>query len=297
MRLDLHLKTQSDLRDEVEAYLNDSTNQLATAAQYYECINRALGLWSKRVVAPQLYEFDFAAGIFDYALPRYIRRPFYIEIRKTIFGLHGVQLDIDDTFSWQDFVAYDVKPNGTGGFDLHLHSYPYAESGRITWFAENGPVPTGSPVTNGSTTSTATSVVVTVSASPFINDSGYIKIGSEWMSYAGVTRTSATSYTLTNLIRGLYGTTAATHNTASAVLWGIAVDDDRLWQQLYDRAGSYVHMLNLHKSTVEDTNRHEKLLVLMRDAADNFWVREGYVSQRAPRFVPKRGSLGAMPWG
>jgi hypothetical protein len=296
LRTALHLKTQSELRDEVEDYLNDSGNTLATAAQYYGALNRALSLWAGRVVFPHLYEFSFGGGDFDYALPSYIRRPFYLLIRQSILGYPQASGDSDNSYTWQPFVSYDLQPNGTGGFDLHLHSYPYAESGRIVWLAENGRFPTTAPTTNGEISSTATSVVLTVTGAPPINDAGYIKINSEWMSYAGVTRTSSTAYTLSNLVRGLYGTVAATQATASAVSWGIGCDDERLWQQLYDRTGSFIHLLNMNKSTNEDKATNEKLYVALKDNADRFWRNEGYVSQRAPRLVLTRGALGAMPW-
>lgn len=296
LRTTLFLKTQSELRDECESYLNDSTNQLATTTQYYEAINRALSLWAGRVLIPHLYEFSFGSGDFEYALPSYIRRPFTIEIRTPIYGYPPIEQDGEDAYTWQDFVGYGVRPNGEGGYDLHLQSYPYAESGRITWLAENGRFPTMALTTSGSLTSTSTSVTVVVSSSPPINDAGYIKIEDEWLAYAGVTRTSATSYTLQNLIRGLYGTSAASHNSGVTVLWGIGVDDERLWQQLYDRVGSFVHHLNLHKSTTEDFSRHEKLYVEMKEAANRFWRQEGYVSQRTPRLVLTRGAIGPMPW-
>lgn len=292
----LHLQTQSELRDEIEDYLNDSTNELATAAQYYSNINRAISLWAGRVVVPHLYEFDFSTGTTEYTLPSYIRRPFTVRIRRNGLGFPVAEGDESSLYTWSEFVSYSVHPNGVGGYTLQVNGPANAEAGQIEWYAENGRFPVTAPTVTTTINSTATSVVLTVTGAPPINDAGYIKIESEWLAYAGVTRTSSTSYTLNNLIRGLYGTVAASHVSTTAVAWGIAVDDERVFQQLYDRTGSFIHFLNMHKSTTEDSSRHEKLYVALRDSADGFWRREGYTTQKSPRLIPTQGSMGGRQW-
>jgi hypothetical protein len=296
MRPGLFLKTASEVRDEVEDYVNDASNTLATAAQYLSAVQRAVSLWARRVVIPHYYSFDMSSGVYEYALPAYIRRPFRVLVRQPIRDFPiAYGDDVNNSYYWDDFVAYDVHSDGEGGFTLHLHTHPGADEARIEWFAENGGFPT-TPTVSTTINDSATSLIVASTAYHQVNSSGYIKCEAEWMPYGGMTTRTNTVFTATNLIRGFYETTANSHVSTTALEWGIGVDDQRLWQQLYDRAASFVHLFSMQKSTGEDTNRHEKLFVAHRDMADNFWRREGYVTQASPRFVPKRTSMGIFPW-
>jgi hypothetical protein len=296
VRTTLFLKTASEVRDEVEDYLNDSDNLLATAPQYLSTVQRAVSLWGRRVVIPHYYAFDMGSGVYEYELPSYIRRPFRVLVRQPIRNFPIAAGDEEDnSYYWDEFVAYDVHSNGSGGTTLHLHTPPGADSARIEWFAENGGFPT-TPTVSTTITSSDTSVIVASSAYHQINDAGYFKCEAEWVAYAGLGTKTNSVFTATNLIRGVYGTTAGSHVSTTAINWGIGVDDQRLWQQLYDRVASFIHLLNMQKSTGEDANRHEKLFVAFRDMADNFWRREGYTTQASPRFIPKRRSMGIYPW-
>jgi hypothetical protein len=297
LRTTLFLKTASEVRDEVEDYLNDSGNTLATAAQYLSRVQMAVSAWGRRVVVPHYYAFDMGSGTYEYALPSYIRRPFRVLVRQPIrdFPIAADDADDESNYYWDEWNAYDVHSDGAGGYTLHLHSYPGADSARIEWFAENGGFPT-TPTVSTTITSASTSLIVASSDYHLTNSAGYFKCEDEWSAYAGQTTKTSSVFTATNLIRGVYGTTAASHTSTTAISWGIGVDDQRLWQQLYDKVASMVHLLNMNKSTGEDSNRHEKLFVAYRDMADNFWRKEGYTTQSSPRFVPKRRSMGIFPW-
>jgi hypothetical protein len=297
LRTTIFLKTASEVRDEVEDYLNDSSNTLATAAQYLSTVQRAVSQWGRRVVIPHYYAFDMGSGVLEYDLPSYIRRPFRVLVRQPMhnFPVAAEDSDEESTYYWDDFPAYDVHSNGTGGYTLHLHAYPGSDSARIEWYAENGGFPT-TPTVSTTITSASTSVIVASSVYHQVNDAGYFKYEAEWSAYAGLSAKGASTFVADNLIRGVYGTVAASHVSTTAISWGIGVDDQRLWQQLYDRCASMIHLLNMQKSTGEDSNRHEKLYVAFRDMADNFWRREGYTTQVSPRFIPKRKSMGIFPW-
>lgn len=283
--------------NEVKDYLNDSTPTLATAAQYLSRVQMAVSLWGRRVVVPHYYAFDMGSGDLEYALPAYIRRPFRVLVRQPMrnFPIAAEDADDDSTYYWDEFAAYDVHSDGAGGYTLHLHAYPGSDSARIEWFAENGGFPT-TPTISTTISSSDTLVIIASTSYHQVNDAGYFKCQSEWHAYAGLTSKGSSTFVAGNLIRGVYGTTAASHTSTTAVEWGIGVDDQRLWQQLYDRVASMVHLLNMNKSTGEDSNRHEKLFVAYRDMADNFWRREGYTTQASPRFIPKRKSMGIFPW-
>lgn len=283
----------------MEARLTDASNALALDAQYYAGISEGVRLWEGHVAIPHLYSLSsgFAAGIFEYTLPSYIRAPFILQIKTAVFGLMGVQINTDDTVDWIDVAGYEIEPTAAGGWNIRLQSYPYAEDGRIQWFSSNGPVPATIPTLTSGITSSDTSIALTVTSAPDLNDSGYVKIENEYLAYGGLTRTSTTSYTLLNCVRGLYGSTAASHNSATSCTWCVAADDMKLWIQLLDYVSAYAHALQLHKATAEDSSRHEKLMSFYQSRADNFWKLHGYVSQRKPRLVLTQRGLGAMPWG
>ena len=292
-RLELYLRTQAELIAELERSLNDSNHELGTPAQLLDSLNDGLRNWAKRVVTPQIYPLDFASGIFEYALPSYLRAPFVVQIKSTVFGVFGEQSDADtNTYTWGTVAGYDIEPDGLGGNVLRLQAYPYAQAGRILWYADNGPVPTSAVTLSSDITAADTSIALTVAGAPDINQSGYFKFESEWASYSSLTRTSDSAYTATGCVRGLYGTLPAAHVATTVVQWGVAADDMRLWTQLLDHARAYVHSINLHKSTSEDGSRHEKLMSYYQTKADNFWRMQGYISQRKGSLLLKSAALG-----
>jgi hypothetical protein len=299
LRTDFYLRTVTDLLAEVETRTTDTGNALATDAQIKAGINEAVRMWGKRVLVPHLYALPtgFAAGTYDYDLPTYVKPPFLVQIKSAVFGLTGQQIDTNDnTYTWRTFAGYSIEPTAAGAFKFRTQSYPYAEDGRILYWTENGEAPTTDPTVTSTISSSATSIALTVTSAPNVGDSGYVKIEAEWIAYGGITRTSSTSYTLLNAVRGLYGTVAASHVSTTAVSWGVATDDQRLWTQLLDYVTAYVHGLQIHKATTEDMGRHEKALSYFATQAENFWKRQGYVTQRSPRLILQEGALGPMPW-
>lgn len=301
MRTSLFLKTLGEIYSEVIARNNDSTPAIATQAQYYAGINEAVQMWAGRVLVPQLYSFTggFSSGTFAYTLPAYVRPPLQLQIRSTAYNVIGgeyVQQNADTTFTWHNLAGGSVEPVGDGTWLVRMPILTYSEEGRVIWWAENGPMITSAVELASGLTASSTSASLTVISSPEVNDFGFFKIGDEWISYGGLTRTSSTSYTATNLVRGLYGTTAAIHNSAAAVSWGVGVDDQRLWVQLRDYVTAYVHALSLHKSTTEDAGRHEKMMSYFSTKADNFWRTQGYVPNRNPKMVITSDALGPISW-
>jgi len=299
MRTELYPKTAAELLAFCEARNNDDTPTLATSTQYYAAINEAIRMWGRRVVVPRLYSLPdgFTAGVYEYAIPSYVTPPFRLEIRSTAYSPFNIQITDNDTnTTWMPLAGYMLEPAGDGTYKLRLGSSPYSEDGRIIYYADNGVMITGSVTVGTTFNSTATSAILTVSSSPEVGDHGVFKVDTEWMSYDGVTRTSASSYTLLNLTRALYGTTAASHNSTTAVAFGCVVDDQRLWVQLADYVTAYVHALNLHKSTSEDASRHEKLMSFYQQKADNFWRMSGYVSQRKGQMQLSSRAIGGYAW-
>lgn len=112
----------------------------------------------------------------------------------------------------------DLQNNNYIGVGTNLKYYIEWSGGyyditpiRKTVTLGSNPFVTAYSTLNGAITATQTTLTLT-SASSFPTSGGYIKIGSEQIYYGGVS-----GNVLTNLTRGVNGTTAATHVTSSAV--------------------------------------------------------------------------------
>lgn len=307
MRTNVFLKTQQTILADVKARMDDSGSALATDAQYYLAINEAIRMWGSRVTLPRYYSLPtgFISGTYEYSLPSYINPPFRIQVKSHVYSYESLPVSEGDTnVTWHDIAGYDVEPNSAGGWNLRLPTTPYTGDARILYFAENGPINTLTPYTGAVVTATISSSATTgnvlwTTTEPEIGETGYFKIESEWISYAGVDRDlggSAVTSVHSNLVRGLYDSTAASHTTTTAVSIGVAVDDQRLWVQLYDYVAAYIHGFQLHKATTEDASRHEKLMSYFQQKADNFWRMSGYVGQRRPRMLLTPQGVGTLTW-
>lgn len=234
---------------------------------------------------PQLYNLPsgFTAGTYEYTIPSYVGNNFRPYIKSAITNQFGIVLDSDDTYTWTELTGWTVEPQTDGTRKLRLYSTPYTDDGRLIWYAPNGPVPAQATLpTLGANISTTTATTLTLTAAPStpVGETGYLKIDNEYMFYAGVNRST---WVLSNLVRGLFGSTAATHNSAATVNWCIAVDDDRLWTQLEEQSVARLHYLLLHRGTVEDRDNHERIMGWAQDRADKFWRTSGYTGYARTR--------------
>lgn len=295
-RTDLHLKSQTELVADCQAYLNDTGITLATATQYKEAVNYAVRMWAKRVVIPSRYSITFATGTYDYALPRYIKPPFVIKILTSSTGLYdGSAGATSSDMSYQTVTNYTVDSDGNDGFTLRLSSIPYAQSGYILYWSENSVMPTGSATVSSTIQSGDTSVIIAMSSVPEVNDNVLLKIDNEWIQANGITRGS-TTFTLSNLVRAYWETAAASHTSTTAVSFGVGVDTPALWNQLYNQVGAYIHQLNVQKSTGEDSTRHQQLMSYHQGLADNWWRQNGYVTPRKTKIILSSAALGPILW-
>ena len=249
-----------------------------SAPEVYRALNRALSEWQKRVLIARLYTITggWVAGTYSYSLPAYVRRPIEPQLLRSI--PYDDEINLTSEQSWQILPGWEEEPDATGGLVLRVTMRPATLEGRVIWYAPNSRVPTGAaPVTSAEILAAATSVTLTTVVD--VDDVGWVKIDGEWISYSGVTRT-ATTTTLTNLIRAQYGTTAATHVITSSVVWGVAVDDLGLYEQLANQTKAYLHQQNLINASVHETGRHERMMQYYQQQASAFW--DGYSSQKPP---------------
>jgi hypothetical protein len=274
------LRSQSEIHSELEGFIEDTANERWTDAQYVRALNMALSTWQGRVMVPYLYSISggWNSTTYDFSLPDYVTGPIDPQILRTYDWPDNLTITTDLS-TWVDMEGYSLEANGTGGQTLRLHWPPYASDGRIKWWGHNGPVPVTAPVTSAQISASDTSVTLTTK--PVIGRSGYIKIDSEWMQYAGVTE-GATTLTLSNLVRGVQGTTAAVHIIGSSVVWGVAMDRGELLNQLYDQCRMFLWEMKIANPGSAQADHINKLVRLYEERSYRFWAR--YTSQRPPKF-------------
>lgn len=280
----LQLRSQLDVLNEIEALVQDASNTLWSEADIYRAINTGLNAWGNKVLFPRMYTIPggFSPGVFEYPLPDYIGQHFVPYIAVFTYTYPEGELE------WLRLSGWSVEPGADGGRLLRIYM-PYQAHGRMVdakliWYAENGPVPLPTlPTLSGTLAADGASLTTSAAISSPIADVGWVKIDAEWISYAGVVR-GASSTTLQNLERGLFGTAAASHSGAPTIYWGVAADDHRLWEQLYDSAIARLHYTLLHRGTQDDRLNHEKIMGYAQDRADRFWRRSGYVTARNTYF-------------
>ena len=247
--------------------MRDTAPARWTAAETYRCLNEALLLWGHKATMARLYTVSggWVAGDFDYDLPVYMRgaiRPQQRRIRDRF-----IELPVSDatTYTWVDVGGWEIEPNATGGSTLRLTA-PYSVEGRIIWFGPNGAVPVTVPtITTANIDSDDTSVIL--SAAVDVEDSGIVKIDSEYIAYSGVTRGTSTT-TLSNLVRALYASTAATHTTTTSVYWCVGAGDLRFFSGLYDQIRANLHQMFLTNGAESEKRIHEKMMVKLEQAAN-----------------------------
>lgn len=257
--------------------------------EVYRAINDALLEWDRRVRLPQIYNLPngFSTQAYEYALPNYVQEPLDVQIQYTGATFYGEVLPDGGVPQWRDIASYRVEPDGAGGLTLRLGYLPPAEAGRVVWWAANGQVPLTVPKLSSGIDGDDTSL--TLDAALTVEQTGWVKIGAEWLFYAGVSR-DATTTTLNNLLRAQYGTTAAGHSTGDDVEWGVAADDLRLYNQLYDAVRANLHALFLTDAANQEGGRHGVTMDAYRQRADMFW--RTYAPRRRTKLVLDRMALG-----
>lgn len=264
-----YLRTQTELLADIQA--DGYIVALGwSATEVYRAMNRALGKWAERVRVAHLYTITggWVSGTYNYSLPAYIRAPYTPQLLRS--RPFDEDLTATSVTTWQDLPGWTEEPDSSGGLVLRVTMRPYTIEGRVIWYAPNSRIPTAIPTTNAEMTSTATSL--TMGSAVDCDDTGWVKIGDEWLFYAG--RSVAGSVTtLSNLVHAQAGTTAATHATSSTVTWGIAADDMGLYEQLAAQTKAYLHQQMLVNASVHETARHERLMQWFQGQADEFWKR------------------------
>ncbi len=272
----VHLRSQDKILSDIEILQRDTTNKRWTDVEIYYALNMALDTWHGRVLIPHLYTgiSSWTAGTYDYSLPSYVAqariRP---QMEQTVVNYPSITYVDGTATTWVDILSYGIEPTAEGGFDLRLGVSSSSVDARVLYWVSNGQVPpvavASQPALNAELSAAGTSLVLDSVVSD-IGQSGFAKIGDEWMQWAGVSD-DGTNTTLSNLARALDGTTAAVHAKDTDVFWGVAVDNMRLFQQLYDQIRAYLHELFLTDASSQERSHHERQVSFYQQRADNFW--------------------------
>lgn len=284
-----YLRTQTELLSDVRARMRDPNGARWSNAEVYMVMNEALLSWASRVSIPHLYTLSdgWVDGHSDYYLPPYIRGS--IDPQQRYYnGLYPVQEDFTDT--WTDIQAFTVEPNGSGGQTLRLDFVPRANEARIIWWMPNSQLPTTLPTLATSINADDDDLAL-VGDIADIEDAGYIRIGTEWLHYAGVQR-EGTNTILNNLLRGLQSTTAVAHLSGATVAWGVGVHRTDLYGQLYDTVRGLLHGLFLTNAAESERAHHERMALYYEQRAKEYW--RGYVPQRKPKMRLGRSGVGMV---
>jgi len=286
------LRSQSDLLADMRRRMRDPEGARWPDHEVYTGINDCLLTWHNRVTVPHLYTISggYVSGAVDYALPAYIRGsidPQQKRYSSYFPNVSGISLEAE---TWVDVQAFTVEPDGSGGQKLRLEFSPATDDARVIWWSYNGQVPLTIPALNAGITATDTSLVLSTAVTD-ISDAGYIKIDSEWLHYAGVTYGVSTT-TLSNLLRGLNETTAATHDSADTVTWGVGGHRADLFGQMYNYVRGFLHALFLTDAAESERTHHERQAMYYNDMARAFW--RGYVPNRKPKMRLGREAAGTL---
>lgn len=289
------LQSQTELLVYYKQEMRDDQAARWTAKEYYNAINRALQAQASRGAwVPYIYSLTdgFATGTYEYALPWYVRAPMDVQQRITVFlneyGL-PVYFSNDQPSTWVDAPAWELESDGAGGQRLRLGVNPLPVAARVIWWGENSRLPQSVPTLSATITDTDTSL--TIASKPTIGPAGFVKVEDEWISYNGYTVASSTT-TLTNLIRGWNGTSAASHTSGVSVAWGVAEMREDLFFQLSSQVYANLHNLFLTNASPQETQNHIFQVRFYQQMADEYWSR--FTPIRHPKMRLSRRGIGLM---
>lgn len=272
----LYARTQEQIINALRGRVRDTPANRWTDTELYAAVNSTLDSWDNRVLIPHIYDVTWVVNTREYTLPVYVKKP--IDPQYQMPGS-------EDT--WLDFNAYQVRPNADGTLTLHLSFYPTPESGRVIWWAPNSRLPEESPALVLDIDADDTSLQVDDDVD--VDENGYVRIGNEWIGYAGVTLADG-SRTLTGLERGALGTTAASHVADDPVLWGIVVHRMDLYGQLERQVMVYLHEMFLTDGSAHETENHERIMNWHMQQSDRYWMK--YTPARSPKMLLSANSIG-----
>ena len=286
--MNYYLRTQSDLLEELEIRMRSTSNDRWSTAELYVALNATIRRWARRVKVPFIYTITdgwtgttFTLSLPDYIDPRFIRPQISTEANDENVDI------VSDYETYVDVPGYSVEPSGNSNV-LRLNTIPYAADGRIIFWASPGHIPSSLGKVLADST---TSMTVTI-ADMRLPDVGYIKVGNEWIQYAGMT-SSGTVATLSNLVRSIDGTTTATHAENAEVNWGVPADHMDLYEQMMSQSAAVLYMMFLTDAAPAERDKFQWNMRYAQQMADEYWA--SYTSAYQPQLrISTRGQLTGL---
>lgn len=289
------LRTQTELARQMRSRLRDSASKRWSDAEVYASLNDAIEMWAGKVYVPMLYTIanGWSPGIYEYALPSYISQP--LTPQRKLLTPYVVE-DDSQQFVWTDVLGWEIDVDGAGGQVLRtLYSEGVTgttNDARILWMAPNGRMPEDLPILLNAAiaTTTATSLTCDPAERPEIGINGFVKVDNEWMEYHGYTQTPTVT-TLSNLVRGVAGTTAATHLDNAEIVWGVAAPEAGVFQQLIMQARALLFEIVQSLGPGRETEDYRFQMRYWQEQADGWWNKRGML--HAPKIRLGRRAIGA----
>jgi hypothetical protein len=270
--------TQAELQTRLKRMMRDTQHERYSSVETYDAINSALQKWGPRVLIPYVYTLaDWDSNTREYELPTYVHQPL------------DAQFKLHDELTWQSFPAYDVQADGSGDNLLALAFFPPNADARVVWWGRNSPVPTTLATLSNQIVAADTTMQVTGVLD--VADAGYVKIDFEWIQYAGRVKGSGVTV-FSNLQRGCFDTTAATHNSSTTMYWGVAVHRADLYEQLFHQACAYLFGLFLTEGSAQEREQHQFNMRWHQQEAHECWKL--YTPSHSPKFILSREAIGPV---
>lgn len=287
------LRPASELLSRIKTSMRDSANDRWSDAEIYNSINRAIDFWNGRVYIPMLYTMTeaFAYDQNEYSLPNYIKPPLVPQRKVERYFWQDFDTS-EGEYGWTDIHGWKLYPDGSGGQHLYvevLEDRFTIDTGRILWWAEQGHVPESAVTLQAGINSTDTSL--TIASVLDVGETGFVKINGEVFQYSGIDQDASTT-TLTDLLRGIDGTTAATHSTSDPITWMIAYPDMGLVSVLQAQAQAYMQHFYMTDSSARETTHHQWMMRWEQQQVDTFWA--GWIPNRPPAMNLSREAFGGF---
>lgn len=271
----IYLRTQTALKNEISRMNRNTSESKWTDREVAIAMNQCLQMWADKVKLPFIYTIPsgWSSSTNTVDLPSYIDAAW---IRPQILVTNtGVSENDTSLSTYVPMKGYEIEPNASGGWTLRIRQHAYSALGRVVYWMAPGRIPESSVVVD---TDSSTSITLTTDEAD-MGRCGYVKINNEWIQYSGLD-TDGSTVTLSNLVRGINGTTEATHATSDVVEWGIPVDKMGLYNQMVNQCAAILHTMSIMSDSTADRENHQFILRYSQQLADEFW--RGYVSGYEP---------------
>lgn len=292
----IYIMPQSDIIEELSVRTKVSEESPWTTRQMYVAINAALRTWD-RVRIPYVYTISggwsgssFTVALPDYMDHRYVRP----QILSTVTHPY-VEFGDNALTTWIDLPGWTTEPDGSGGWTLRLTGLPYAEQGRIIYWNNPGPVPPMEdnvfPLTTGAITSASTEVTISTGHRQ-IPQVGFVLIEGEWLQYSGISGNAGEStWTLGNLVHGLFdtGSVSQSHSSGVEVEWGVPADNVALYEILMSKSESNLHRMFLTSGAPNEKEDHKWAMRYLDAEVAEMW--NGYTPSWQPRLLLSTGDI------